>query len=243
VIVILVVFAGLISPRAVYFLPAYPALALIAAWAWQSADDRERRWLAGPLGLGVAAVIVAAIISAVWPSALRIRALPLPLPPQSALITGGVLLAVGLVALRFQRRGASAAAAVVLAGGVATTLLTMDVLVRAPYYNRLYQIRAAARQLETRIPPQAEVGFTDRLQLTALAVHLSRPVIQLSAPELAGRPTPAIPLPRYVLLPEPQFAELAEKWSLQRVDEVRIRKRRYVLAIRGDCASCPSPGR
>src|SRR6185503_13254616 len=55
VLVVVAVFVGIISSRPVYFLPVYPALALIAAWSWQNAEGRERWWLAAPLGVGAAA--------------------------------------------------------------------------------------------------------------------------------------------------------------------------------------------
>ena len=44
---------------------------------------------------------------------------------------------------------------------------------------------------------------------------------------------PAAPAPRYVLLPDVEFQEAREPWSLERVDEVVFHRVRYVLAVVG----------
>lgn len=230
VTVLLVVFLGIISARAVYFLPLYPALALLAAWSWQSADRRERRWLAAPLGVGFAAVIVAGIANAVFSPTLRFHGASLSVPSQLGLGVSAVLLAVGLLAMRLRRRGWWTASVIVLAGGVIATLLALDLGVRAPFYNRLHPVRSIVARLEAQIPPDAEVAFIDDQRLTALAVHLSRPIRQLPSPR-EGALLPAV-LPDYVLLTGDLFGKLAPRWSLERVDEVPLRNARYVLARR-----------
>ena len=229
--VMLVVFLVVISPRAVYFLPAYPALALLAAWGWQAAEGRQRRWLAAPLGLGIAAIIVVGIVTSIRSLPLRFHDDPFPLPPPIGLISAGALLVAGVVALRIERRRRSAAALVILAVGAWVTLLSIDVGARTPFYNRLYPIRAAAKRLEGRIPPGAEVGYSEANRVTALAVHLSRPLRQLSPSAIAGRPPS--PPPRYVLLPDVEFQTARETWSLQHIDDVFFHNVRYVLAAVG----------
>jgi 4-amino-4-deoxy-L-arabinose transferase-like glycosyltransferase len=229
--VMLVVFLVVISPRAVYFLPAYPALALLAAWGWHAAEGRQRLWLAAPLGLGIATVIAAGIVMTVRSLPLRFHDDPFPLPPPIGLISAGALLAAGVVALWLERRRRSAAALVILAIGTWVTVLSLDVGARAPFYNRLYPIRAAAKRLEGRIPPGAEVGYSEANRVTALAVHLSRPLRQLSPSAIAGRP-PDSP-PRYVLLPDVEFQAARQAWSLQHVDDVFFHNVRYVLAAVG----------
>lgn len=228
VTIVLAVFLGIISARAVYFLPLYPALALIAAWSWQTADSRERRWLAAPLGIGIAAVIVAGIANAVHAPAFRVHGTSLSVPSGVGLMVSAVMLVVGLLALGLRRRHWWPARAIVLAGGVIATLLVLDVGVRAPFYNRLHPIRSIVARLEARMPPGAEVAFIDDQRATALAVHLSRPIRQVPSPREGG-PLPAAPSD-YVLLTGDLFAELAPRWSLERIDEVTLRNTRYVLA-------------
>ena len=53
-------------------------------------------------------------------------------------------------------------------------------------------------------------------------------------PPDAHRATALPPLPDYVLLPAAEFQDLAELWSLRRLDEVVIRDTVYVLAKRHD---------
>ena len=228
--VVLVVFLGIISARAVYFLPLYPALALIAAWAWQIADSRERWWLAAPLGVGIAAVIVAGIVNAVFRPTLHFHGAALSVPSGLGLGVSAVLLAVGLLALALRRRGWWTATAFVVAGGVMATLFAIDLGVRTPFYNRLHPGRAAVTRLEARIPLGAEVAFVDHARLTALAVYLSRPIRQVPLPG-EGDLLPAVPSD-YVLLTDDVFLRVAARWSLEPVDEVSLRNVRYVLAKR-----------
>jgi 4-amino-4-deoxy-L-arabinose transferase-like glycosyltransferase len=229
-IVVLVVFLVTISPRVVYFLPACPALALIAAWGWLAAEGGRRRWLTWPLGLAIAAAVVTAIVTAARPITIWSHGDPLEVPPMLGLVGGGAVLGLGLLALGFERRGRAVTAIVLVAAGVVTTLLALDVTAQTPFYKRLYPIRASARHLERRIPPGAEVGYTEAQRGTALAVYLSRPLRQLPPVEMGEPPTPA---PPYVLLPEADFLTVHERWSLRQVDEVSFRNVRYILAATG----------
>jgi len=228
-VVVLVVFLGVISPRAVYFLPASPALALLAAWGWL-ADGSPRRWMAWPLGLAVAAAVATGLAAAVWPLRLTSHGDPFELPRFVGLVSGSALLALGLVALVLGRRGRLLTAVVLLAAAVVVTLVALDAGARTPFYNRLYPIRASVERLERRIPPGAEVGYTEGQRDTALAVNLSRPLRQLPALEIREPPRPA---PPYVLLPEREFLAVHESWGLRRVDDVYFRKVRYILAATG----------
>ncbi len=235
VAVVLVVFLVGISPRAVYFLPAYPALALLAAWGWQTAEGRQRRWLTVPLGVGIATVIAGGIVAAVRPVILRFHNDPFQVPASMGLVAGGVLLVAGVVAFRLERRRWSVAALTIVAAGVLITLLMFDVRARTPFYNRLYPIRATVKYLEERIPPGAEVGYTEANRVTALAVYLARPLRQL--PPNAFTDGPPSPAPRYLLLPDVEFQAAREPWSLERVDEVVFHRVRYVLAAVGSGAA------
>ena len=111
-------------------------------------------------------------------------------------------------------------------------LVVVDVGARAPFYNALYPVRASAHRIESHIPPGAVVGFTESNRATALAVHLDRPLRQLSPAVIAG-PPPA-PAPAFVLLPEVEFRGARQAWALAPVDEVVFHNVHYVLAAVGD---------
>jgi 4-amino-4-deoxy-L-arabinose transferase-like glycosyltransferase len=229
-VVVLVVFLVVISPRAVYFLPACPALALIVAWAWLASAGSRRSWMAWPLGLAVVAAAVAGFATAVRHTTLSSHGDLFEVPRTVGLVCGSALLVLGLAALRFGRRGRPLTVVVLLALGAIVTLVTLDAGARVPFYNRLYPIRASVERLERRIPPGAEVGYTEGQRDTALAVNLSRPLRQLPALEIREPPRPA---PPYVLLPEREFLAVHESWGLRRVDDVYFRKVRYILAATG----------
>lgn len=227
--IVLVVFLIAISPRAVYFLPACPALALLAAWGWVAAGA-DRRWLTWPLGVAFAVAIVTGFVTPVRPITIWSHGDPFELPPVVGLVGSGVLLSLGLLAFGLERRDRSLTALILLALSVAATLVALDAGARTPFYNRLYPIRASVKQLESRIAPGAEVGYTEAYRDTALAVYLRRPLRQLPPVSVSQPPNPA---PPYVLLPEVDFLAVREAWSLQKVDEVSFRKIRYVLATTG----------
>ena len=115
------------------------------------------------------------------PGGVPARNRPSTLP---VVITASVwLLAIGLVAAGFERRGIRAAAVVTLALGVVATLVGLELSVRVPFDNRLYPVREAAKQLEAHIPPEAAVGYLDAHRAISLAVYLSRPLKHLPAPK------------------------------------------------------------
>ena len=235
--VVLVVFVVFIAPRAVYFLPAYPALALLMAWGWETAAGRARRWLTVPLAVGGAATIAAIIATTMRSVVVRFHNDPLALPSSIALSAGAVLLVTGVAAWRLERSHRSTVALAVLAPGVLVTLLLFDVGVRTPFYNQLYPIRSTAKHFEDRIRPGVEVGYTEANRVTALAVHLARPLRQLSPAAIQGHPP--VPAPSYIILPDVEFAAARSGWSLERVDEVVLHRVRYVLASVGAGAAAP----
>ena len=66
--------------------------------------------------------------------------------------------------------------------------------------------------------------------MTAIAVYLRRPLKQL--PTLRPGDTTVPATPDYLLLPLGLFEDLAARWWLERVDEVRVHLTGYVLARR-----------
>src|SRR5262245_61313048 len=115
--VVLIVFLFLVSPRAAYFEPAFPPLALLAAWGWWTAQGRFRRALVVPLGLAVIAVAVTGLVMAAWPR-ITIHHVVVHMPLSVIVMASALLIGVGLVSAPLERRGGSAAAVVTLAVGV-----------------------------------------------------------------------------------------------------------------------------
>jgi 4-amino-4-deoxy-L-arabinose transferase-like glycosyltransferase len=237
-IVVFTVFGLVVPSRSVHFLPAYPALALLVAWGWHTAEGGQRKWLTVPLGLGVVTVVAAGIVLALRPAAVRVDNVPWELPPWTTVGVSGVVLLMGIAAFWLERNRRATAAFTTLAVGAAATLLLADVELRTPFFNALYPVRATVTRLEARISPGAEVGYTDSNRVTALAVYLSRPLRQLRPP--AGDDALPPPAPPYVLLTDTQFETSRRGWSLHLVDEVVLDKIHYVLASPGP-ASGGSP--
>jgi len=228
VTVVLIVFLFLVSPRAAYFEPAFPPLALLAAWGWWTAHGRVRRTLVVPLGLGVIAVAATALVMAAGPVTIEIHRVVVRLPLSVMVVASALLVGVGLVSAPLERRGAPVAAVVTLALGVIAALVVFELGVRVPFDNKLYAVRAAAARVEAHVPPGAMVAYLDVHRVTAIAVYLRRPLTQL--PALRPGDTRVPPMPEYVLLTADLFEHLAASWSLERVDKVSIHNMNYILA-------------
>src|SRR5262245_36154841 len=95
--VVLAVFLFLVSPRAAYCEPAFPPLALLAAWGWWTARGRERRALVVPLGLVVIAVALTGLVMAAWPVILEVHHVPVRLPLSVMVMASALLIGIGLV--------------------------------------------------------------------------------------------------------------------------------------------------
>ena len=228
--IVLGVFLFLVSPRAAYFEPAFPPLALVAAWSLWVAHGRARRALLVPLGLGVIAVAATGVVMAAWPVTFELHHVRVALPLWTTVMTSALLVVVVLVGAALERRGASMAAILTVAVGVIAGLVVFELGVRVPFDNRLYSVRAAAGRLQSHVPPGATVGYLDAHRVTAIAVYLRRPLKQL--PTLRPGDTTVPATPDYLLLPLGLFEDLAARWSLERVDDVMVHQTGYVLARR-----------
>jgi 4-amino-4-deoxy-L-arabinose transferase-like glycosyltransferase len=174
---VLLSFTLFISPRAVYFLPMYPALALVVAWAWSTCSARERRWMSGPLALAAIALVVFGLGTAVSPVAFAAhrgvteigRGLGLTLAA-----IGAFTLLAALVLLR-RRQPDGALAAMGLAA--LAVMLVLHVGVFTPLVNRAYPTRQAAARLAAALSPTLQVAYLDRKFTTGLMFYLpQRPV-------------------------------------------------------------------
>ena len=191
----LIVFGTMLAPREPYFLPLYPALALLVAGVWQVASARWLALLFHPLGIaGLAAVVLAGmLLLSAHPAAVPVGDGALALDLSASTVGAGALLSLavmlGGVLLRAGRR---APAAVVTAAGIVGVFLVVENGIRTPALNRAYPTRAAAAAFAARIPPAASVVYIDHRHLTAVAFYLPRPSIQVLEPSafraFAGRP-------------------------------------------------------
>jgi hypothetical protein len=177
--------ATTLSPRDAYFLPVYPALALLVAGAWHVARDR---WLAGlfyPLGItGLGLVLLTTALT------LSGGSLAVPIGHGGIGLRGSastfaiglfLLLAVTVVytCLRAERRTLAALGTAV---GILGVFIFVETGLRAPAVNRRLPTREAAARLAAAIPAKASVAHLQHHYLTALAFYLPHRSIQVSKP-------------------------------------------------------------
>ena len=232
--VVLVVFTIIISPREVYLLPMFPALALLVGWAWHTAPPRARWWLVAPLGVGLGVLAAAGVAVTLAPQAIVVHGVPVPLPrwfgTAAAVAAGGL----GGAAYFLLRRGRPATATTVLASGTLALLLVGEVFLQTPVFNRVYPVRPTAERFHGALPPDAEVAFVDLKHVTALVFYLPRRTVQLPSLEAIRDLDPARRV--YLLLPELEFAAVQGTMRLpvRRVDDVEMDGTVYVLAALRD---------
>jgi 4-amino-4-deoxy-L-arabinose transferase-like glycosyltransferase len=206
---VLVVFTIVISPRAVYFLPIYPALAILVAWAWSSCSVGERRWMAYPLALGVITVVVVSVGLAIWPltieSKRHITVLGRAVGMVAAVITG----ATGLGVATLLRRRRPDTLPVVVGAGALLLLVLLHVTVHTPRANQAYPSREVAARFAAMLPHGAEVVYVDRKLSTALMFYLPYRGIELlrirAIADVADHPR------RYVIMLDEEMALLIRK--------------------------------
>jgi 4-amino-4-deoxy-L-arabinose transferase-like glycosyltransferase len=226
---ILVVFTAVISPRAVHFLPIYPALAVLVSWAWSSASDRERRWMIVPLGLTVLSLAAVGLFLIVSPLAIEWnrRTTVLGRGLGVAIVALAVAAALGGVALLRRRR--VEAVPIVVAAGALIVLIALEVTVYTPRANRAHPTREAAARFSAAAPPQAEIAYLDRKFSTGLVFYLrQRPVEVLEMSELrdlVSRPGARVLVPFEEML----FINGGVCLPTRAVAEERVFGDRYVL--------------
>jgi 4-amino-4-deoxy-L-arabinose transferase-like glycosyltransferase len=226
---VIVVLAAVLSPRDAHFLPIYPALALLVAWAWSSCSPRERPWMAVPLGLAVLALVGVGAFLALSPRAIESAKRVTVLGRGPAVAMAALGAAAGLGALALARRRRAQAAAVALAAGALGVLMVVEVAIDTPRANRSYPTREVAARLAAVLPPEAEVAYFDRKFSTGLVFYLrQRPVEVLGMPALralASRPGSHALLP----IAEMVFAHGAVCLPTRTLREERVFGEPYVL--------------
>lgn len=232
---VLVVFGALVTPREVYFLPIYPALALLTAWAWQEHRGAVRAFILG--GPGVVLLALGALAAGISLGLLP----PLGVGPGRRILieaTGplaglaALSIAAPLAAWALARAGRAHSAIVVLAALALAVNAVLEVGVHAPAVNRVFPVPAAAARFAARLPADAPVAYADVRVAPALAFYLPNPVIHLRDLD-AARAHAAEP-GAYLLLPEPDAARLRERGvPLREIDRAVIDRLVYVLAAAG----------
>jgi 4-amino-4-deoxy-L-arabinose transferase-like glycosyltransferase len=229
---VLVVFSVVIAPREAYFLPAFPALALLVAWTWHAASERGR-WILLAL---MATLAAAPVTIAAW---VLVSGAPINVTVQQrilvepsialAVVAVAPLVALGLAAalLATDRCGA---AAMTLAGGVLILFATVETQFHTPMVNRAMATRAAAQELARALPDHARLAYVDRRLIPAVVFYLPQRSVQLpthkAVRRLIGKRN------TYVLFPELEFDDAHDRLGLplRRVAQVTVDRTVYVLA-------------
>lgn len=226
---VLVVFTAAISPRAVHFLPIYPALALLVGWAWSSCSPRERRFMSVPLWLTVLGLAVVGLFLIVSPLAIEWnrRTTVLGRGLGAGIVVMAIAAGVGAAALLRRRR--VEAVPIAVAAGALSVLIALEVTVYTPRANRAHPTREAAARLSAAVPAQSEVAYLDRKFSTGLAFYLrQRPleVLEMSGlRDLASRPGTRVLVPFDEML----FINGGVCLPTRAVAEERVFGDRYVL--------------
>jgi len=179
VALILAIFTIVISPRAVHFLPIYPALAIVLAWAWSSSSVPERRWMLYPLGLVVITALVVSLALTVWPLTIDSDRQGLVLSRRVALMAALMIGATTLGGVVLLRRRRTDALPLLVGAGTLLVLVLLHVTVNTPRLNRVYPTREVAARFAALLPPGAEVVYVDRKLSTALMFYLEHRRIEL----------------------------------------------------------------
>ena len=208
---VLVTFTVFISPRAVHFLPIYPALALLVAWAWSACSIQERRWMMGPLVVGVIAIALAGVGVAIWPLTLEVRRLITEFGRAAGIVVAVIAGTTALGVAALLRRGRADAVPVVVGAGTLLVLVVLQVSVYTPRHNRAYPTREVAARFVAVLPPGAEVAYMDLKFTTGLLFYMPhrRLEIQPFTPnaDLAEHPR------RYALVPYEVMLGMPRKCS------------------------------
>lgn len=184
---VLVAFTVFISPRAVHFLPLYPALALVVAWAWSTCSAGERRWMGVPLAGAVIALLVFGLGTIVHPVSVAAHRGATEIGRGLGLTLAGIGAVAALGGLLLMRRRKPTEALVVMGLAVLTVMLVLHVRVFTPLVNRAYPTREAAQRLAMALPPSLPVAYLDRKFTTGLMFYLpQRPVEVAGVGSLRG---------------------------------------------------------
>jgi 4-amino-4-deoxy-L-arabinose transferase-like glycosyltransferase len=197
---VLIVFTVFMQPREVYFLPAYPALAILIGAAWTLASPGARWALAGPPIALLVAAGAGAVLTAVAGATVRVHEAHVAIAPHVALASLALAAAAAIAAIVLLRRGREAGAGIALALGACALFLVFETRVHTPGVNLSNPVPAIAARLAARLPPTAEVAYVDRRRATAIVFYLPQRSIELGWPVSAG----AIPdrPGLHVLIPE-----------------------------------------
>lgn len=203
---VLVPFTLFISPRAVHFLPIYPALALCVAWAWSAGSIQERRWMTYPLVLAVIAFAVAAVGLAIRPLTIESNG---HLTVFSRAVGIGVAViagAAGLGVAALVRRRRTDAVPVVVGAGALLAMVLLHVTVYTPRVNRAYPTREVAARFVAMLPEGAQLEYVDLRFSTALMFYVQkRPIAR---PWVTAISDPADHPRRYAVIPHDVMALL-----------------------------------
>jgi 4-amino-4-deoxy-L-arabinose transferase-like glycosyltransferase len=236
--VFIITFSLLIAPREAYFLPLYPALAILAGWAWHEGSGRLRTWILA--GAAAVSLVLALLAAGVCLSLVTLGVGPggrIPVEPSGPLAALAALAVAGpVIAWTMARAGRADAAILALAAAALIAQVVLEVGVHTPALNRLFPTPSVAARFAARLPADAPVLYADFRVAPAVAVYLPNPPVQLRPPG-AHPPSAAIgglPPGAWLLVPEPELEGLRTAGvPLREVDRAEIDRVVYVLATTG----------
>jgi 4-amino-4-deoxy-L-arabinose transferase-like glycosyltransferase len=223
--------------RVHYWMPAYPALALLVAEFVVRARDARGATLLRRATLGPGGLLLVVAVLVVTPVLSRIEGYArswVPTGHGEAWLIASMLLAAAVVAVVAARRGSFVVAAAALALGVGGVLV--DEGFRYPArFTRDYDVRPQAEAARRLTPPGAPVPTYGGVWL-CYDFYLARPVIEIDEPEvrriLASPPTTAL------LLSPASWAKVqssaAPAWRVVAVGPPRHARKTLVLGGTGD---------
>jgi 4-amino-4-deoxy-L-arabinose transferase-like glycosyltransferase len=226
---ILGVFTLLISPRAVHFLPLYPALATLVAWAWSTCSARARRGMSVPMMLAVLALVGFGLAVAFVPMSFAAHRRVVEIGARLGLALAGIGVITALAMAVALRRGRPNQMAMMAAGGALVVALVIHVGVVTPLVNRAYGTRETAARLDAALPRDAQIVYLDRKFATGLMFYLPHRTLEIAGVgalrDVAARPG------FYALVPGAEMAHLSQALCVpaRALREASVVDDRYVL--------------
>lgn len=178
-----VVLTVMANKRTRYFLPVYPAIALMVGWLWDQWAEGKIRvssrlcgWISGGLGTAAALLLLFPLPFTRYAAGFVPSGLDQKLVLAGLLVAGGML---GGMALRAER----------VVTGFSVLCLTMGLVlfyhqtrIFIPQYNQAYDIKDFSRKVLLRVRPEDPL-FAFRYRNLSYDYYLRRPVREIQDPK------------------------------------------------------------
>ncbi len=233
-----VVLTVMANKRTRYFLPMYPAIALMVGWLWDRwAEGRVRvssrlcGWISGGLGVLTAIALLVPLPVGSYAAVFVPARLEQKLILAGLLVVGGIL---GWMALRTERVVTGFSVLCLMMG---LALFYHQTRIFIPQYNRAYDIKDFSRKVLLRVRPEDPL-FAFRYRNLSYDYYLRRPVREIQDPKELGDLLSGN-RPVYFLVEERRQgkfqAAIGARWSV--VERASFGGRIVVLAANAEASS------